>query len=289
LGQDDFLGQSPTARPRSDSTSWTKEDFVKLKDVVKELVPLIRFVSISSADFCYKVMPYKRIIPKDLFKKIMYFYLDPNYMAESGKLLCPRGRGSSCEVNSTLMNDQHIQWILKQISKVSQESAEQKPDYKLELLYRGTRDGFTPADFHKHCDNKGATVAVMKVAGTTDLLGGYSPISWTSPLNDKFVMVKSNKSFIFSFKNSSVDDAIFSTVVGSNTGVCHWASRGVSFGTAFTRSLHTGNGGHSFNAKASCYCQNSKDYSTAIYSTYGLFAVDEYEVFQVLFESDPHV
>jgi len=120
----------------SDSTSWTKEDFVKLKDVVKELVPLIRFVSISSADFCYKVMPYKRIIPKDLFKKIMYFYLDPNYMAESGKLLCPRGRGSSCEVNSTLMNDQHIQWILKQISKGFQESAKQKPHCRnFEIFY----------------------------------------------------------------------------------------------------------------------------------------------------------
>src|SRR5688572_25790016 len=63
----------------SDFQSWTKEDFAKLKDVVKQLVSLIRFVSISFVDFCYKVMPCNCIIPKDLFKKIMCFYLDPNY------------------------------------------------------------------------------------------------------------------------------------------------------------------------------------------------------------------
>src|SRR5690349_18598806 len=103
----------------------------------------------------------------------------------------------------------------------------------------------------------------MKVAGTTDLLGGYSPISWTSPLNDKVVTVKSNKSFLFSFRNSSVDAAILSTVVDSNSGVCHWASRGVSFGNDNHYSLHTGNGKFPFNAKGSCFCRQHCYYSTA--------------------------
>ena len=74
----------------SNCQSWTKEDFVNLKNVVEELVPLLRFVSISSADFCYKVMPYKRILPKDLFKEILCFHLNPGYKDESGKLLNPR-------------------------------------------------------------------------------------------------------------------------------------------------------------------------------------------------------
>jgi hypothetical protein len=97
----------------SDSQNWVKDDFIKLKDVVEELVPLIRFVGISSVDFCYKVMPYKRIFPKDLFKEVLCFYLDPNYMAETGKLPRPR--------QSKLVDQQHVEWILKQIKHVSQE------------------------------------------------------------------------------------------------------------------------------------------------------------------------
>ncbi|KAG9291323.1 hypothetical protein G9A89_003975 [Geosiphon pyriformis] len=48
------------------------------------------------------------------------------------------------------------------------------------LLLRGSRDGFTPADFHRLCDNKGAPVSVIKVKGTGQLIGGYNPQSWYS-------------------------------------------------------------------------------------------------------------
>ena len=31
----------------------------------------------------------------------------------------------------------------------------------MELLYRGTRDGMTPNDFHNKCDNKGKTICLF--------------------------------------------------------------------------------------------------------------------------------
>lgn len=48
------------------------------------------------------------------------------------------------------------------------------------LLYRGSRDGWLSSDFHKHCDNKGPTVTLIKVVttGAKYIFGGYTDQSW---------------------------------------------------------------------------------------------------------------
>ena len=47
------------------------------------------------------------------------------------------------------------------------------------LIHRAKRDGGTPADFHRCCDNKGPTlVLVRSSAGRT--CGGYTSVPWTS-------------------------------------------------------------------------------------------------------------
>ena len=50
---------------------------------------------------------------------------------------------------------------------------------KLRLVYRGSEDGFGAADFHRKCDNKGATISVIE---TTDgeIVGGYASVPWKS-------------------------------------------------------------------------------------------------------------
>ena len=49
----------------------------------------------------------------------------------------------------------------------------------MELLYRGTRDGIFPVNFHQKCDNKGPTITLFK-NGKGNIFGGYSSISWAS-------------------------------------------------------------------------------------------------------------
>jgi hypothetical protein len=255
----------------SDFQHWTKDHFIKLREVIKELVPLIRFVNISSGDFCHKVMPYKRILPKELFREIMCFYLDPDYVAETEKLLPSRGK---------LMNQEQRQWIL---GKISQKETENKQDFTLKLLYRGTRDGFSAADFHRCCDSKGPTLAVMQVSGTENLVGGYSPISWTSPDATRFV--DTTKSFVFSFRNSGIEQAVLSTSGQSISGVFHSKQSGASFGSIIN---HTSPYQYGFpryqhalqTEKNICHCQNS-GYSKTIFPD-SKFEVDEYEVYQVL-------
>ena len=47
------------------------------------------------------------------------------------------------------------------------------------LLWRGSRDGFTPKAFHDRCDNKGATLTIIKSTNNW-IFGGYNPWNWTS-------------------------------------------------------------------------------------------------------------
>ena len=53
------------------------------------------------------------------------------------------------------------------------------PGKRLSLLYRGFRDGMTADDFHRLCDDKGATVTLIQ---STDnyIFGGYTSMAWRS-------------------------------------------------------------------------------------------------------------
>jgi hypothetical protein len=53
------------------------------------------------------------------------------------------------------------------------------PGFNFILLYRGSRDGWKYKDFHDRCDNKGATVTVIK-SSKGRISGGYTQLSWTS-------------------------------------------------------------------------------------------------------------
>ena len=67
-------------------------------------------------------------------------------------------------------------------------------EFKTELLYRKSRDGSTPNDFHNKCDDKGTTIILIE---TTDgnIFGGYTELSWDTSCSFK----KDKSTFIFSF------------------------------------------------------------------------------------------
>ena len=68
--------------------------------------------------------------------------------------------------------------------------------FKAELLYRKSKDGSTPNDFHNKCDNKGITITFIKTTKGYKF-GGYTELYW-----DKSGSRKIDKStFIFSFNN----------------------------------------------------------------------------------------
>lgn len=69
----------------------------------------------------------------------------------------------------------------------------------LELLYRGSRDGFYSKDFHQHCDQKGATLVLCKSNSYGKVFGGYTTKGW-SQIED---YISDKDAFLFSLSNST--------------------------------------------------------------------------------------
>jgi hypothetical protein len=69
---------------------------------------------------------------------------------------------------------------------------------KYSLLYRATRDGDESSTFHNLCDNKGATLTIIKT-NSGFIFGGYSDIDWESYRNkSEWIYKFSQHAFLYS-------------------------------------------------------------------------------------------
>jgi hypothetical protein len=69
------------------------------------------------------------------------------------------------------------------------------------LLYKASRDGMSAQMFHNLCDNKGATVTIIKTEGGK-VFGAYTDIPWTSGEYKKKVAGKGN-SFLWAIDSKN--------------------------------------------------------------------------------------
>jgi len=95
---------------------------------------------------------------------------------------------------------------------------------KMELIYRGTRDGATSKIFHDKCDNQGPTIILYKNENGY-IFGGYASVSWKSEGN----YIKAPNSFIFTLTNIHGNEA--TKFPNSNPDKCvyHNSSYGPTF------------------------------------------------------------
>ncbi|KAL9178344.1 hypothetical protein ACHAXT_001772 [Thalassiosira profunda] len=98
---------------------------------------------------------------------------------------------------------------------------------QLELLYRGSRDGFAGTAFHSKCNDRGSTLTVIE---TTDgyVLGGYSNTPWSSSRGYK----QADKAFLFVLSGSDVVSPCKMELKDEqdDRAVYHEASLGPTFG-----------------------------------------------------------
>ena len=153
----------------------------------------------------------------------------------------------------------------------------------LELLYRGSRDGWKGSDFHEKCDDKGATITVIR-SSDGFIFGGFADKSWKSSGG----WCKSDKAFLFSLKSPS--DEVGPTKMSIKHKKCskamlHSSSNGPIFGNSYDLCIASDANNNS----------NSCSYSILGY-TYELppgqtntflvgsdyFKVSEIEVFQII-------
>ncbi|PKC62517.1 hypothetical protein RhiirA1_465037, partial [Rhizophagus irregularis] len=109
--------------------------------------------------------------------------------------------------------------------------------------------------------------------GNEEILGGYNPLKWET--TGKWC--KANDSFIFSFKNKNIKDAILSNVKDASRALDYSGVCGPRFGCDLTI-YNINNPAAAFDTT---YC-NKMSYERSIRDTREAFSIEDYEVFQII-------
>ena len=152
---------------------------------------------------------------------------------------------------------------------------------KLELIYRGTRDGMNSYSFHNKCDNKGPTICLYKNE-SNHIFGAYASISWTKAGDWK----TATESFLFTLTNvyniepnkfaHSEKDKVYSVYHNNEFGPSFGAGRDISIANDFTK-------GDSYANFPSTYIDNIGK-GNSIFSSnlkWNKFKLKEIEVFKI--------
>ena len=127
----------------------------------------------------------------------IFFY--PNDENEINKILNPIFSFGKIYNNSLVLIESNIINKNEQYIKNIVNWIDCKNNIITELLYRKTSNGDSYDTFHQLCDNKGATLILIKgVEGF--IIGGFTPLSWDSCSDWK----KDKKSFLFSLTNNKI-------------------------------------------------------------------------------------
>uniref|UniRef100_U9USS2 Kelch-like protein 17 n=1 Tax=Rhizophagus irregularis (strain DAOM 181602 / DAOM 197198 / MUCL 43194) TaxID=747089 RepID=U9USS2_RHIID len=254
----------------SDLKNFSKKDFKTLKNSLQRCIQLIKFYNLTLEEFSDKILPYKKIFPKELYEDLSKYFsnLDKKSIKEPEPYVIKDVKEDCLKnIDSKIITFQHAELILKWINTNNSSmftSIFSKWIYNTEdtnttmnintdmntninastntnmfkLLLRGTRDGFTPEKFHKICNNKSHTVTIIKVKGSNEILGGYNPNTWKS--NDMYDDTKD--SFIFSFKNNlDIENHILSRIKIDQLATYNGIDMGPSFsGSDLTLSNNVG-------------------------------------------------
>ncbi|PKY35221.1 hypothetical protein RhiirB3_533099 [Rhizophagus irregularis] len=261
------LAQNPELP--SDLTNFSKEDFKTLKNNIRQCIPFIKFHNLTSREFSDKVLPYRKVLPKELlYDDLLKYFMNLDSQPINDSKPCTTIK--EINIDSKIITIQHAELISKWIENTD----EIKNAYKFKLLLRGSRDGFTPKTFHEICDNKSRTITIIKVKDSNEILGGYNPVEWESEYDEicEEAYRYTKKSFIFSFNSDNIETYIFSCVKCKRFALLNYNNSGPVFGIG-DLGLYGDTG-----------CCDGSAYEKQIRETTDTFAVEEYEVFQIIKE-----
>jgi hypothetical protein len=176
--------------------------------------------------------------------------------------------------NGTLINTEQKLLINKLFVK----------DKKWSLIYKATRDGFGSGDFHRLCNNRGATLTLIQTRNRLymknwdSIIGGYTTIPWSS----RYAFHRDPQAFLFLLTENKIKR--FNLRSNEETAVSHNLASGPIFGLNDIHICHRANENNfSYSKFPSSYQdldENGKGSKT--FSKLKHFLVSEIEVYMVI-------
>ncbi|RIA84232.1 hypothetical protein C1645_832588 [Glomus cerebriforme] len=255
-----------------DVSKWNQENFNNFQRILQIFIPLIRFYEIFFEDYIKKVKPYEEILPKDLKDDLLKFYTISDYTP----ILKCLSRFPKYHFDSIIIDHirDHIVLFTNWIDKKEEKSEYINIiiPYKFNLLYRASRDGFSPEAFHSKCDNKGANIVLIKIKDSEQIIGGYNPLGWDISNDYK----STSDSFIFSFTDRSNKNTAKVSYINGNPCIIGCFS---GHGPIFSSSFYYDGDLWEISLNYSYYFDIIGDFPI------GNIRADDYEVFQVIKKS----
>jgi len=171
--------------------------------------------------------------------------------------------------NTIIKNNSEAEIILKWICPNNER--------RVKLLYKATPEENTNDDFHRKCDNKGATVTIIETTKGRRF-GGYTSLSWDS----SSVWKNDKDAFLFSLDNDKKYDVIqdVSYKVYSGNGHGPWFGYNGNIGLARDKNYFIGNDTHFENFGTKCYSTTVENELSGGKN----FNISKMEVYQVINE-----
>lgn len=199
-------------------------------------------------------------------------YYNLNYLFQVGKLDLPEASTIDC-MNLPRCTNSLISFLQEEMSpKQNSESM------KLELLYRGSRDGIEPSDFHHRCDGKCNTVCVVE-SSTGYVFGGYAEGAWRSCEND----LQTKKSFLFSLNGLGAPEKFQRRLSSQQPSILNCDQYLFFFGIDLT----VAGVDNTVSVLGTMYSSNSRE--NAFLAGEDKFVVKEIEVYQIVENASEHV
>jgi hypothetical protein len=269
------LAQNPELP--SDPANFSKDNFNTLKNTLQRCLPFIRLHNLDSKEFSKKVLPYKKILPKELYKELLDYFLDHDSIKSTPRIIKEDNEIHSKSIDSNIITLQHAELISKWIVGLEITDKSTTP-YEFKLLYRDSRDGLSGSNrfdrFCEACKNQSRTVLIIKMKHSDEIIGGYNPIEWK--FNDSYGITKD--SFIFAFGgDDGIEDHILSRVKDETKAI--YGSFFTSFGPSFgDKDMCLKK--NSYNNELKVICKKN-DYEKHIRDTNNSCFIKEFEVFQI--------
>ena len=168
---------------------------------------------------------------------------------------------------SNIASDEQFETLIDWIDK--------RRDFSIDLIYRGTRDGFSSDSFHKKCDNKGPTLTLIKSKKFDQIFGGFTKQPWDKSNQPG----KCSETFVFSLtKNRKL------AVLDEESAIFKSGSAGPVFGNGdIYICSDCDKSADSYSNLGVGFDATNMNNSVAFFAGEESFMVKEMEVFQVNF------